>query len=121
MDLEDRQAGAATPEGELRKRPRSSCRALPAPKSICPSSPRAWKAAAPPRSTWWKPLPAPNLKKMVDDLIQRTLAPCKKALADAGISKDQVDEVILVGGNDPHAARARGGGTVLRHQSRTPA
>jgi molecular chaperone DnaK len=39
-----------------------------------------------------------DLEKMVDGLIQRTLEPCKKALADAGISKDQVDEVILVGG-----------------------
>jgi molecular chaperone DnaK len=39
-----------------------------------------------------------DLEKMVGDLIQRTLDPCKKALADAGISKDQVDEVILVGG-----------------------
>ncbi|MEQ5786662.1 molecular chaperone DnaK [Erythrobacter sp. NFXS35] len=39
-----------------------------------------------------------DLEKMVDKLIQRTLDPCKKALVDAGISKDQVDEVILVGG-----------------------
>ncbi|WP_026091854.1 molecular chaperone DnaK [Porphyrobacter sp. AAP82] len=39
-----------------------------------------------------------DLEKMVDALIQRTLEPCKKALSDAGISKDQVDEVILVGG-----------------------
>ena len=39
-----------------------------------------------------------DLEKMVGNLIQRTLEPCKKALADAGISKDQVDEVILVGG-----------------------
>jgi molecular chaperone DnaK len=39
-----------------------------------------------------------DLEKMVDTLIQRTLDPCKKALSDAGISKDQIDEVILVGG-----------------------
>lgn len=39
-----------------------------------------------------------DLEKMVGNLVQRTLEPCKKALADAGISKDQVDEVILVGG-----------------------
>jgi molecular chaperone DnaK len=39
-----------------------------------------------------------DLEKMVDGLIQRTLDPCKKALADAGIAKNQVDEVILVGG-----------------------
>ncbi|NCP13242.1 MAG: molecular chaperone DnaK [Sphingomonadales bacterium] len=39
-----------------------------------------------------------DLEKMVDALIQRTLDPCKKALADAGVTKDQIDEVILVGG-----------------------
>jgi molecular chaperone DnaK len=39
-----------------------------------------------------------DLEKMVGNLIQRTLEPCKKALSDAGVSKDQVDEVILVGG-----------------------
>jgi molecular chaperone DnaK len=39
-----------------------------------------------------------DLEKLVDGLIQRTLEPCKKALKDAGITKDQVDEVILVGG-----------------------
>jgi molecular chaperone DnaK len=39
-----------------------------------------------------------DLERLVDGLIQRTLEPCRKALADAGITKDQVDEVILVGG-----------------------
>ena len=39
-----------------------------------------------------------DLEKLVDKLIQRTLEPCKKALEDAGVTKDQIDEVILVGG-----------------------
>ncbi|MDD3799597.1 MAG: molecular chaperone DnaK [Novosphingobium sp.] len=39
-----------------------------------------------------------QLEKLVDKLIQRTLEPCKKALADAGIDKGSVDEVVLVGG-----------------------
>jgi len=39
-----------------------------------------------------------DLEKLVGDLINRTLEPCKKALADAGVSKDEIDEVILVGG-----------------------
>ncbi|MEM1050839.1 MAG: molecular chaperone DnaK [Pseudomonadota bacterium] len=39
-----------------------------------------------------------DLEKMVGGLIDRTLDPCKKALADAGVSKDEIDEVILVGG-----------------------
>ncbi|WP_299192586.1 molecular chaperone DnaK [uncultured Erythrobacter sp.] len=39
-----------------------------------------------------------DLEKLVGKLIDRTLDPCKKALADAGVSKDEIDEVILVGG-----------------------
>lgn len=35
---------------------------------------------------------------LVEDLIDRTIEPCKLALKDAGITKDQVDQVILVGG-----------------------
>jgi molecular chaperone DnaK len=36
---------------------------------------------------------------MCEDLIKRTLGPCKKALKDAGLTAAQVDEVILVGGS----------------------
>ncbi|MEZ5689321.1 MAG: molecular chaperone DnaK [Caenibius sp.] len=39
-----------------------------------------------------------DLEKLVGDLIKRTLEPCKKALADAGVSASDVDEVVLVGG-----------------------
>ncbi|WP_353686078.1 molecular chaperone DnaK [Thermodesulfovibrio sp. 3462-1] len=39
-----------------------------------------------------------KLEQLVDDLIQKSLEPCKKALADAGLSQNQIDEVILVGG-----------------------
>ena len=39
-----------------------------------------------------------DLEKMVAGLIQRTLDPCKKALADAGVKASEIDEVILVGG-----------------------
>jgi len=39
-----------------------------------------------------------DLEKLVDDLIKRTLEPCKKALADAGIKADGIDEVVMVGG-----------------------
>ncbi len=35
---------------------------------------------------------------LVDDLIQRTVDPCKKALKDAGLAAGQIDEVVLVGG-----------------------
>jgi len=39
-----------------------------------------------------------TLEALVDDLIQRTVAPVKQALKDAGVSANQIDEVILVGG-----------------------
>jgi molecular chaperone DnaK len=39
-----------------------------------------------------------KLEQLVDDLVQRTLEPMKKALADAGLKPGDVDEVILVGG-----------------------
>jgi molecular chaperone DnaK len=39
-----------------------------------------------------------DLERLVDDLIKRTLEPCRKALADAGIKASEIDDVILVGG-----------------------
>lgn len=39
-----------------------------------------------------------KLEQLVDDLVQRTVPPCKQALSDAGLSVSQIDEVILVGG-----------------------
>jgi len=39
-----------------------------------------------------------KLEALVDDLIQRTIEPCKTALKDAGLTASQIDEVILVGG-----------------------
>jgi molecular chaperone DnaK len=39
-----------------------------------------------------------DLEKMVESLIKRTLDPCKKALADAGIKASDIAEVVLVGG-----------------------
>jgi molecular chaperone DnaK len=39
-----------------------------------------------------------KLEALVDDLITKTLEPCRQALKDAGIAANEVDEVILVGG-----------------------
>lgn len=39
-----------------------------------------------------------KLEELVRDLIERTKAPCEKALADAGFTKNDIEEVILVGG-----------------------
>ena len=40
-----------------------------------------------------------EFEKMTDDLFERTKEPCRKALADAGISTSDIDEVLLVGGS----------------------
>tara|TARA_B100001123_G_C15333550_1_gene1032042 strand:- start:2033 stop:3946 length:1914 start_codon:yes stop_codon:yes gene_type:complete len=40
-----------------------------------------------------------KLEQLVDDLVQRTIPPMKKALEDAGISPSDIDEIILVGGS----------------------
>ena len=39
-----------------------------------------------------------KLEQLTDELVERTLGPCRKAIADAGLSAQDIDEVILVGG-----------------------
>ena len=39
-----------------------------------------------------------KLEALVDDLIQKTVEPCRQALKDAGVTAGQIDEVVLVGG-----------------------
>ncbi len=39
-----------------------------------------------------------KFEALVDDLIQRTIEPCRKALKDAGLTAGEIDEVVLVGG-----------------------
>lgn len=39
-----------------------------------------------------------KLEQLVNDLIDRSIEPCKKALADAGVSTSEINEVVLVGG-----------------------
>ncbi|MFB3146495.1 MAG: molecular chaperone DnaK, partial [Nitrospirales bacterium] len=39
-----------------------------------------------------------KLEQLVDDLIDRSIQPCKKALADAGVSASEINEIVLVGG-----------------------
>lgn len=39
-----------------------------------------------------------KLESIVEDLIERSLAPCRQAMQDAGVSNNDIDEIILVGG-----------------------
>src|SRR5699024_12580619 len=40
-----------------------------------------------------------QFEKLIDDLVRKSVTPCKKALKDAGLGKDEIDQVILVGGS----------------------
>ena len=44
-------------------------------------------------------LPFADLERLVEPLVGRTLGPCRRALADAGLSAADIDEVVLVGGS----------------------
>jgi len=46
-----------------------------------------------------KSLTRAKFEQLVSDLLEKTKEPCRKALSDAGLSEDQIDEVILVGGS----------------------
>ena len=45
-----------------------------------------------------KKLTRAKLEQMVEDLIQRSVAPCRQAMKDAGMESKDIDEVVLVGG-----------------------
>jgi len=46
-----------------------------------------------------KSLTRAKFEQLIEDLLERSKDPCKKALSDAGLNADQIDEVILVGGS----------------------
>ncbi|HET7348987.1 MAG TPA: molecular chaperone DnaK, partial [Acidobacteriaceae bacterium] len=45
-----------------------------------------------------KKLTRAKLEQLVEDIIQRSVEPCKKAMVDAGVDASKIDEVVLVGG-----------------------
>ena len=40
-----------------------------------------------------------KFEQLIDDLVERSLEPCRKALKDAGLSANEIDEIVLVGGS----------------------
>ena len=49
--------------------------------------------------TYSRDITRAELEALVEPLVARTLGPCRRALADAGLAPDQVDQVVLVGGS----------------------
>jgi molecular chaperone DnaK len=45
-----------------------------------------------------KKLTRAKLETMIEDLLQRSIAPCKQCMSDAGVTADKIQEVVLVGG-----------------------
>jgi molecular chaperone HscA len=48
---------------------------------------------------WQGELSREQLNKLVDPLIQKTISPCRRALRDAGLSAEELNEVVMVGGS----------------------
>jgi molecular chaperone DnaK (HSP70) len=46
-----------------------------------------------------RPITRAELDKLIRPVVERTLAPCRQALADAGLQPSQIDDVVLVGGS----------------------
>ncbi len=64
-----------------------------------------------------------KLEQLVDDLIERSMGPCKQALKDAGLEPKDIDEVVLVGGQTRMPAHPEAGQGPLRQgaaQGRQP-
>ncbi len=51
------------------------------------------------QSTWFVNYRELKFEQLADDLIRRSLEPCKAAIKDSGLSASEIDEVILVGGS----------------------
>jgi len=50
-------------------------------------------------SLWQGELSNEQLNKLIDPLIQKTIAPCRRTLRDAGLTTDDINEVVMVGGS----------------------
>src|SRR5690625_7738600 len=51
-----------------------------------------------------KTLTRAKFEQLIDDLVQRTIVPCKEAMESAGLKPSDIDEIILVGGSNRIAA-----------------
>jgi Fe-S protein assembly chaperone HscA len=53
-----------------------------------------------PNGDWYqREIPRAVFESLIDPILERTAGPCKRALADAGIAPEDIDEVVLVGGS----------------------
>ena len=94
IDLRQDKLGPAAPEGSRRE---GQDRACPAATQTEVNLPFITADASGPKHLNIK-LTRAKLEALVEDLVERTIGPCKAALKDAGLKAGEVDEVILVGG-----------------------
>ena len=62
-----------------------------------------------------------RFEQMVEDIVQRSMGPCKQAMADANVTPQQIDEVVHGGRTDPHAAHPADWCATCSARSRTGA
>jgi len=49
--------------------------------------------------TYHREITRADLERLIESLVSKTLPPCRRALADAGLGREQIDQVVLVGGS----------------------
>ncbi len=90
-----RQSGATPfPEGFIIQRMR-----MAAEEAKCRLSSETEAAVDLPLDNYRRTFTRREFETLVDDLVEKTLAPCRQAIKDAGLSATDVDEVVLVGGS----------------------
>ncbi len=92
------QAGIADDTGHHQLR-RLMHHARQAKEALTDSATTAIKIELEDGSYWEGELDRETFNKLVDPLIQKTLLPCRRAMRDAGVSKEEIQAVVMVGGS----------------------
>ncbi len=88
--------GADADHRSLRRLMRDACNAK---EALSQAESVALDIELPDGGRWQGSLDRAGFNALVDPLIKKTLAPCRRALRDAGLSKDEVEDVVMVGGS----------------------
>ncbi len=88
--------GADADHRSLRRLMRDACNAK---EALSQAESVALDIELPGGGRWQGSLGRTEFNALVDPLIKKTLSPCRRALRDAGLSKDEVEDVVMVGGS----------------------
>ncbi|KPK37148.1 MAG: chaperone protein HscA [Gammaproteobacteria bacterium SG8_47] len=82
--------------GQMRRLVREACRAK---EALTAAEQVPIKIECKAGKNWEGVLTREQFNRLVDPLIQKTLAPCRRALRDAGLSVEEIEDVVMVGGS----------------------